>query len=61
MKVLLVSSMAIAAPDPAESRKLFVDALGLPRECHEGDEYYFSESIGGSSSATSGTRAARLS
>ena len=48
MKVLFISSMAIVAPDPAESRKLFIDALGLPLKRHEGDDYYFSESIGGS-------------
>ena len=48
MKVLFISSVAIVAPDPAECRKLFVDALGLPLERHEGDEYYFSERIGGS-------------
>lgn len=48
MKILFISSMAIVAPDPAESRKLFIDALGLPLERHEGDDYYFSENIGGS-------------
>lgn len=48
MKILFISSMAIVARDPAESRKLFVDVLGLPLERHEGDEYYFSESVGGS-------------
>ncbi|TIS73105.1 MAG: glyoxalase [Mesorhizobium sp.] len=48
MKILFISSMAIVARDPAESRKLFIDALGLPLERHEGDEYYLSESIGGS-------------
>ena len=48
MKVLFISSMAIVTPDPAESRKLFIDVLGLPLKRHEGDEYYFSESIGGS-------------
>ncbi|MEZ2132004.1 VOC family protein [Sinorhizobium sp. CB7] len=48
MKILFISSMAIVASDPAESRKLFVDALGLPLKRHKGDDYYFSESIGGS-------------
>jgi len=48
MKILFISSMAIVAADPAESRKLFVDALGLPLERHEGDDYFFSESVGGS-------------
>lgn len=48
MKILFISSMAIVAPDPAQSRKLFIDALGLPLARHEGDDYYFSEHIGGS-------------
>jgi hypothetical protein len=48
MKILFISSMAIVTPDPAASRKLFMDALGLPLQRHEGDDYYFSEKIGGS-------------
>lgn len=48
MKILFISSMAVVARDPAESRKLFVDALGLPLQRHEGDDYFLSESIGGS-------------
>jgi hypothetical protein len=43
MKILFISIMAIVAPDPAESRKLFIDALALPLKRHEGDDYYFSE------------------
>jgi len=48
MKILFISSVAIVTPDPVESRKLFIDALGLPLKRHEGDEYYFSEGIPGS-------------
>ncbi len=48
MKILFISSVAIVTPDPVESRKLLIDALGLPLKRHEGDEYYFSESIEGS-------------
>jgi catechol 2,3-dioxygenase-like lactoylglutathione lyase family enzyme len=48
MKILFISSMAIVTPDPAASRKLFMDTLGLPLKRHEGDDYYFSENIGGS-------------
>jgi len=48
MDVLFIASVAIVAPDPAESRKLFMDALGLPLKRHGGDDYYFSENIGGS-------------
>lgn len=48
MNVLFIASVGVVAPDPPESRKLFVDALGLPLQGHEGDEYYSSEKIGGS-------------
>ena len=49
MDVLFISSVSIVTPDPPESRKLFVDALGLPlTAAAEGDEYYFSEHVGGS-------------
>jgi catechol 2,3-dioxygenase-like lactoylglutathione lyase family enzyme len=48
MKVLFISSVSIITPDPAQSRKLFVDALGLPLESPPGDEYAFSDHIGGS-------------
>ncbi|HEV3321617.1 MAG TPA: hypothetical protein VG147_05430 [Solirubrobacteraceae bacterium] len=34
------------APDPAASRKLYVDTLGLPLESH-GDDYHHSEHIAG--------------
>jgi hypothetical protein len=43
-----IASMAVIAPNPAESRKLYVDALGLPLEASEGDDYFHSEHIGGS-------------
>jgi len=39
--------MAIITREPAESRKLFMDTLGLPLARHEGDDYYFSEKIAG--------------
>jgi catechol 2,3-dioxygenase-like lactoylglutathione lyase family enzyme len=48
MQILFIASVAVITPDPAESRKLFIDTLGLPLERHEGDDYYFSEKIGGS-------------
>jgi catechol 2,3-dioxygenase-like lactoylglutathione lyase family enzyme len=46
--VQFIASIAVIAPDPAESRKLYVDALGLPLEASEGDDYFHSEQIGGS-------------
>ncbi len=48
MNVLFIASMAVVAADPPQSRKLFVDALGLPLQKYEADEYYSSESIPGS-------------
>jgi catechol 2,3-dioxygenase-like lactoylglutathione lyase family enzyme len=47
MNVLFVASVAVVAADPPQSRKLFIDALGLPLE-GEGDGYYSSGSIPGS-------------
>ena len=45
MNVLFIASVAVVAADPQGSRKLFIDALGLP---FEGEGYYSSESIIGS-------------
>jgi catechol 2,3-dioxygenase-like lactoylglutathione lyase family enzyme len=47
MNVLFISSVAIIAADPPESRKLFVDALGLPLE-GGADGYFHSEKVEGS-------------
>ena len=47
MNVLFVASVAVVAADPPQSRKLFIDALGLPLE-GEGDGYYSSGSVPGS-------------
>ena len=48
MNVLFITSMSVVAADPRQSRKLFMEALGLPLEKYEADEYYSSESIRGS-------------
>jgi catechol 2,3-dioxygenase-like lactoylglutathione lyase family enzyme len=48
VNVQFIASMAVIAPDPAQSRKLYVDTLGLPLEASEGDDYFHSEHIGGS-------------
>jgi len=49
MKVLFISSVSVVAADPANSRKLFVNTLGLPLEAAQpGDDYYFSEKVDGS-------------
>jgi hypothetical protein len=47
MDISFISSIAVIVADPAPSRKLFIDALGLPLQPHPGDEYYFSEKIAG--------------
>ena len=48
MDVEFIASTAVITPDPAESRKLYVEALGLPLTASEGDDYLHSEAIGGS-------------
>jgi catechol 2,3-dioxygenase-like lactoylglutathione lyase family enzyme len=47
VNVLFIASVAVVTADPPESRKLYVDALGLPLEQMDG-EYYASEKVGGS-------------
>jgi catechol 2,3-dioxygenase-like lactoylglutathione lyase family enzyme len=47
MNVLFIASVAVITADPPQSRKLFIDTLGLPLE-GEPDGYYASGSIGGS-------------
>jgi len=48
MNVLFIASVSVVAADPPQSRKLFIDALGLPLVKYEADEYYSSENIPGS-------------
>ena len=47
MDIEFIASMSVIATEPAESRKLFVEALGLPLKAAEGDDYFHSEEIGG--------------
>jgi catechol 2,3-dioxygenase-like lactoylglutathione lyase family enzyme len=46
MNIEFLSTLAVIAPDPAASGKLYVDTLGLPLESH-GDDYLHSEGIAG--------------
>jgi catechol 2,3-dioxygenase-like lactoylglutathione lyase family enzyme len=46
MDILFVASVAVISPNPALSRRLYVDALGLPLE-RLGGEYFASEHVGG--------------
>jgi catechol 2,3-dioxygenase-like lactoylglutathione lyase family enzyme len=48
MKVVFMTSVGVIAADPPESRKLYVDALGLPLESRGDGDYYASEHIDGS-------------
>lgn len=48
MDVQFIASVAVISPDPALSRELYVDSLGLPLSAAEGDDYFHSEAIGGS-------------
>ena len=47
MKLEFLSTVAVIAPDPSASRKLYVDALGLPLRSISDDEYHHSEQIAG--------------
>jgi catechol 2,3-dioxygenase-like lactoylglutathione lyase family enzyme len=46
VNVEFLATVAVITPDPPASRKLYVDALGLPLESH-GDDYHHSEQIDG--------------
>jgi catechol 2,3-dioxygenase-like lactoylglutathione lyase family enzyme len=46
VKIEFLSTVAVIAPDPPQSRKLYVDALGLPLG-GRADDYQHSETIGG--------------
>jgi len=48
MKVEFITSVGVVAPAPPASRKLYVDALGLPLEGEGQDGYYSSEKVPGS-------------
>jgi hypothetical protein len=46
MQIEFVASVAVITPTPKESRRLYIDALGLPLYQLDG-EYFASEEIGG--------------
>ncbi len=49
MQIEFIASMAVITPDPAQSRRLYIEALGLPLEgAQADDEYLHSERIEGS-------------
>lgn len=47
MDVEFIATVSVIAADPTESRRLYVDALGLPLRAERGSEYFHSEEIGG--------------
>ncbi len=47
MRVVFMSGVGVIAGDPSESRKLYVDTLGLPLERRGDGDYYASEHIDG--------------
>ena len=48
MKIEFIASFAVITPDPARSRKLYLDALGLPLAGAESDsDYLHSEQVDG--------------
>jgi catechol 2,3-dioxygenase-like lactoylglutathione lyase family enzyme len=46
MQIEFVSGVAVIAPDPPQSRRLYVDTIGLPLTS-EGGEYFHSEAVPG--------------
>jgi catechol 2,3-dioxygenase-like lactoylglutathione lyase family enzyme len=48
VNIEFIAGFAVIAPDPARSRGLYVDALGLPLEAAPGSDYFHSERVGGS-------------
>jgi catechol 2,3-dioxygenase-like lactoylglutathione lyase family enzyme len=48
MEIEFIAAVAVVSADPDASARLYVDALGLPLEAAEGDDYRHSEGVGGS-------------
>lgn len=47
MDIEFIATVSVIAADPVESRRLYVDALGLPLRAEQGSEYFHSEKIDG--------------
>jgi catechol 2,3-dioxygenase-like lactoylglutathione lyase family enzyme len=47
MDIEFIATVSVIAADPAKSRELYVDALGLPLRAGQGSEYFHSEEIEG--------------
>jgi catechol 2,3-dioxygenase-like lactoylglutathione lyase family enzyme len=60
MEIEFVATVSVIAADPAESRRLYVDALGLPLRAEPGSDYFHSEEIGGAKHFAVSAAAAEL-
>jgi hypothetical protein len=47
MKIEFLASVAVITPDPAVSRRLYVDTIGVPLENAAGTEYFHTEQLPG--------------
>jgi len=47
MDIEFIAGFAVITPDPARSRGLYLDALGLPLEASAGSDYFHSERVAG--------------
>ena len=47
MDVLFIASVSVISPDPAVSRRLYVDALGLPLGNESGGDYVYTDQLDG--------------
>jgi catechol 2,3-dioxygenase-like lactoylglutathione lyase family enzyme len=47
VEIEFIAGFAVIAPDPERSRKLYVDAIGLPLTADGGGDYFHSEGIDG--------------
>jgi catechol 2,3-dioxygenase-like lactoylglutathione lyase family enzyme len=47
VNVEFIATVAVIAPDPPASRRLYVDALGLPLESQSGGDYIWTDQLEG--------------
>jgi len=47
VKIEFIATVAVIAPDPPASRRLYVDALGLPLESQSGGDYVWTDKLEG--------------
>jgi len=47
IKIEFLATIAMIAPDPPVSRRLYIDALGLPLESGAAEEYFHTEQLRG--------------